>query len=84
MTNASRKRCPRLGIRRVRRLLVTSFQAGVPLTVVSRHLGHESIQTTVDRYGHLDRRSSRVVADVVGKALKPKKANWKQKNAASA
>jgi integrase len=45
------------------------IQAGVPLTTVQRHLGHESIQTTSDRYGHLDRRSSRVVADVVGKAL---------------
>jgi integrase len=59
------------------------IQAGVPLTVIQRHLGHESIQTTSDRYGHLDRKSSRVVADVVGKALKPKKANSKQKNAAS-
>jgi integrase len=50
------------------------IQAGVPLTVIQRHLGHESIQTTSDRYGHLDRRSSRVVADVVGEALKPKRA----------
>jgi integrase len=49
------------------------IQAGVPLTVIQRHLGHESIVTTSDRYGHLDRRSSRVVADVVGKALAPKK-----------
>ncbi len=57
------------------------IQAGVPLTVIQRHLGHESIQTTSDRYGHLDRRSSRVVADVVGKALKPKKANSKRKSA---
>jgi integrase len=57
------------------------IQAGVPLTVVQRHLGHESIQTTSDRYGHLDRKTSRVVADVVGKALKPKKAQSKQKSA---
>lgn len=47
------------------------IQAGVPLTVVQRHLGHESIQTTSDRYGHLDREASRVVADVVNEALKP-------------
>jgi integrase len=45
------------------------IQAGVPLTTVQRHMGHESIQTTSDRYGHLHRRSSRVVADVVDKAL---------------
>jgi integrase len=57
------------------------IQAGVPLTVIQRHLGHESIQTTSDRYGHLDRKSSRVVADVVGKALKPKKAGTKRKSA---
>jgi integrase len=48
------------------------IQAGVPLTVIQRHLGHESIQTTSDRYGHLDRRNSRVVADVVGRALRPR------------
>jgi integrase len=57
------------------------IQAGVPLTVIQRHLGHESIQTTSDRYGHLDRKSLRVVADVVGKALKPKKAATKRKGA---
>jgi integrase len=54
------------------------IQAGVPLTVVQRHLGHQSIQTTSDRYGHLDRRSSRVVADVVGKALTPKRRSAKK------
>ena len=48
------------------------IQAGVPLTVIQRHLGHESIQTTSDRYGHLDRKSSQVIAAVVGKALRPK------------
>ncbi len=59
------------------------IQAGVALPVIQRHLGHESIQTTVDRYGHLDRRSSRVEADVVGKALKSKKARRRQKSAAT-
>ena len=59
------------------------IQAGVPLTVIQRHLGHESIQTTSDRYGHLDRSSSRVVADVVGEALNSEKANLAHKNAVS-
>lgn len=58
------------------------IQAGVPLTVIQRHLGHGSIQTTSDRYGHLDRKTSRVVADVVRKALRPKKAGSRQKSAA--
>jgi integrase len=26
---------------------------GVQLTAISRRLGHESITTTIDRYGHL-------------------------------
>lgn len=30
------------------------LRAGIPLQVVQRHLGHESITTTVDRYGHLE------------------------------
>lgn len=31
------------------------IQAGTPLPVIQRQLGHESIQTTVDTYGHLAR-----------------------------
>jgi integrase len=59
------------------------IQAGVPRTVIQRHLGYESIQTTSDRFGHLDRKSSRVVADVVGNALRPRKARPSQKSAAT-
>jgi integrase len=45
------------------------IERDVPLAAVQRHLGHESIQTTVDVYGHMDRRSARAVADVIGDAL---------------
>ncbi|MFD6195709.1 tyrosine-type recombinase/integrase [Mycobacteriaceae bacterium NPDC060252] len=45
------------------------IQAGVPLPVIQQHLGHESIQTTVDVYGHLDLRSARAAAEAMGKAL---------------
>lgn len=44
--------------------------SGTPLPVIQRHLGHESIQTTVDVYGHLDRRSAQAAAEVMGKLLK--------------
>lgn len=45
------------------------IQAGTPLPVIQRHLGHESIQTTVDVYGHLDRRSAQAAADVMAGLL---------------
>ncbi|BBZ09835.1 tyrosine-type recombinase/integrase [Mycobacterium branderi] len=45
--------------------------AGVPLPVIQRHLGHESIKTTIDLYGHLDRSSAQAAADAIGRLLGP-------------
>lgn len=45
------------------------IMAGVPLPVIQRHLGHESIQTTVDLYGHIDRSSAQAAADAIAKML---------------
>ncbi|OHT54964.1 site-specific integrase [Mycobacteroides chelonae] len=45
------------------------INAGVPLGVVSRHLGHESISTTMDIYGHIDRSSSKAAADAIAAVL---------------
>jgi integrase len=45
------------------------LQAGIPITVVQGHLGHESIQTTVDLYGHLDRSNFKAAAAAIGAAL---------------
>lgn len=42
---------------------------GVPITVVSRHLGHESIKITVDTYGDVDQASASLAADFMSKAL---------------
>lgn len=42
---------------------------GAELTDVQGHLGHEKITTTVDVYGHLDRRSGRRASLAVSKAL---------------
>lgn len=44
-------------------------QPPVSLAVVQAHLGHESITTTVDRYGHLDRTSHVVAADAIARML---------------
>lgn len=44
--------------------------AGRPLPAVQHQLGHESIQTTVDVYGHLDRSSGQDNADVIAAILR--------------
>lgn len=45
--------------------------AGTPPHVVQRHLGHESIKTTVDTYGpYLDRGSAQAAAAVIAAALR--------------
>ncbi|MUM33246.1 site-specific integrase, partial [Mycolicibacterium sp. CBMA 361] len=45
-------------------------QPPVPLSFVQAHLGHESITTTVDRYGHLDRSSHVVASNAIAAILK--------------
>jgi integrase len=42
---------------------------GIALPTIQRHLGHESIATTVNLYGHLDRRDAEAAADTIGKRL---------------
>ncbi len=44
--------------------------ANVPLPVIQRHLGHESITTTINRYGHLDRRDSDAAAVALAATLR--------------
>ncbi|QIS20612.1 tyrosine-type recombinase/integrase [Nocardia terpenica] len=46
--------------------------AGVPIHVVQAHLGHESIKTTVDVYGHLDRGAAASAAAMIGANLAPR------------
>jgi len=45
------------------------LNGGVPPSVVSRHLGHESIQITVDIYGDVDAASAQLAADFMAEAL---------------
>jgi integrase len=47
------------------------INAGRPLTAVQAQLGHESIQTTSDVYGHLDRSSGQGNADAIDAMLTP-------------
>ncbi|OCB15131.1 tyrosine-type recombinase/integrase [Mycobacterium intracellulare] len=48
--------------------------AGVPLIVVSQHLGHEDTSVTSKIYGHLDRTAGKAAADVMGTLLARKPA----------
>lgn len=45
------------------------LRANIGLNVVQRHLGHESIETTVDVYGHLDPSAWTLAADALNLAL---------------
>ena len=45
------------------------LNAGVPIPVVSRHMGHESIAVTVDIYGDVDRRTAELAAGVMGEIM---------------
>jgi integrase len=47
----------------------TLLRAGVPLKVVSEALGHSSIATTADVYGHLEDTTRRQAADAMNLAL---------------
>ena len=46
-----------------------AISSGVPLPVIQRQLGHESITTTVDRYGHLARSDFDALAMSIGTFL---------------
>lgn len=46
-----------------------NINAGVPLPTIQQQMGHEDIGTTVNLYGHLDRRTAVVAAQAVGAAL---------------
>jgi integrase len=47
-----------------------ALAAGVPMHVVSRSLGHSSIGTTIDVYGHLDDADRRSAADAIARAFR--------------
>ncbi len=63
---------PRLRIHDLRHTHVAwLIAAGIPLPVIQRRLGHESIKTTVDTYGHLAPDLQRQAAATANAALAP-------------
>jgi integrase len=46
--------------------------AGVPLPVIQRRLGHESIKTTIDRYGHLLPELEAAATEAASLAMRPR------------
>ncbi len=70
MTNASRKRCPLLSIRRVRRLLVTSFDSGTTVSATAKWLGHDPA-LTLRVYGHVYEDALASAGDVLFGGMSP-------------
>jgi integrase len=52
------------------RSLASALAEGVPISEVSRWLGHRSITTTVDLYGHLVPEASGRARDALDKAFR--------------
>jgi len=69
MTNASRQRCPRLGIRNVRRLLVTSLRAGISPKVISERIGHANVGFYLETYAHVLGNDDREAAEQAAEFL---------------
>jgi integrase len=69
MTNASRERCPRLVISRVRRLLVTSYLRQVPIAVIAAWLGHASAAFTLSVYAHSQDDALKAAATSFGRVV---------------
>jgi len=46
-----------------------AIQDNIPLTVIQRQLGHESIKTTSDRYGHIQRSDYDILANAISLRL---------------
>jgi integrase len=47
----------------------TMLEAGIPIHVVSRQLGHSSINVTVDVYGHVSDDGAKAAMETLGKLL---------------